>query len=545
MWKLILPIILASSGAFAQDIIQVNVCKHYNCADATIIQVTDKFYPSNWQNFVNDSRKYGSTWAEFLALKYNIPTHVFEHELLGQQFIDFVQMGRGGCSMYYPSCSIPYRMSFLEQSLSTLENIYGRIPTTLSYGCGQTDYAVLLPESILGGRNSSYTPWDSEEEANTWYGEGCGYNDTIDFSNINNIISRPSSGRFYTDIFLNANIEQAKAFVIDQVNKTIHNNGFYVNFMHWHNFRENDIGLVAAVPLMESLFTGISEGINQGKIAKVDYNEAIEYLLASEVVENISVTNSEDSVSISFDINLKRDIDYSVIQTPVTFRLKKSDFTDNFLNLVSERIEKIYCDEHYFYINILVDFDRSMEIINLAKVDNVQCKEILLPYLLVDSNGLVQSNQPVKLTLFKRLKERLDFEMEIDKRVLNYQETYAFTNLDYNNYDYFLGAINKEKESIVIDIPEPERVVSTSTTSNYTQAKIFPSPTEGAFNIYIEKQLVKDIQVEIYTATGQLVYQRKLNSKLSRIDFNGPSGVYMVELTGERFHETKSLVVNR
>ena len=106
--------------------IDASLCLHANCADATIMQVTDQYFPPDHKFVMNDSRKYGAAWAEFLAFKYDIPLHVFEQEIKGDAFEEFLETGRGGTSVYYPSCFKEYSESRLTSIVEELESSYGK-----------------------------------------------------------------------------------------------------------------------------------------------------------------------------------------------------------------------------------------------------------------------------------------------------------------------------------------------------------------------------------------------------------------------------------
>jgi hypothetical protein len=210
-----------------------SVCEHYNCADATVLQVTDQYFPPYSSNVRNNSSKYGAIWAEFLAFKYDIPLHVFEQNIKGNGFKAFLQTGRGGASVYYPSCFEPYRITKLDSILIEIGKAYGRKPTTISYGCDKTTYADSLPLYILGGRNSLFFSAELGMNSITWYGPGAGIKYQKDFSKREIILSRSAGGRFYTDIQRDdVSVLEAQNFVQEQVGKTIKTHGFYTNFMH-------------------------------------------------------------------------------------------------------------------------------------------------------------------------------------------------------------------------------------------------------------------------------------------------------------------------
>jgi hypothetical protein len=458
---LVIPLVFGSYSCNKRKQIvktdHIEVCKHYNCADATILQVTDENFPSNWEDHQNDSRKYCAAWAEFLAFKYNILIHVFERNIKGKEFKNFLKTGRGGASIYYPSCLKTFRIGKLNSIMSDIENVYGREPTTLSYGCGKTHYRDELPEFILGGRNSSYTPYYSEQDAVTWYGEDCGFSGRMDFSDIKNIRSRPSGGRFYTDIQVNnVDINDGSNFVIEQVQKTVKNSGFYTNFMHWQDYYKTEDGaLIEGVHVIPILYEAISAGIGDASNAKVDYNEAIEYLYIKEAVDSVKlVTYYDNNPELLVYIRKARSIDYNIIKTPITLNFNKKQFNDfDYKRIVlSDQIVSVSQDDDHFYIKAILDFNASEQYIEI-ELDSPRLisHQFQKPDLKIINSESVQATIPSKFILFRKRIHAKDYELEVVDRSYDYSKEYKLENID-SNYQYFVGAINKNRESTVIEL---------------------------------------------------------------------------------------------
>ncbi|MCP4977257.1 MAG: hypothetical protein GY931_13945 [Maribacter sp.] len=436
------------------------ICEHYNNADATIIQVTDQYFPANWKPFQKDSRKYSSSWAEFLAFKYNIPIHVFEYKIKGNEFKDFLAMGRGGASVYYPSCSLAYKDSILNNIVNELTVLYNKRPTTVSYGCGKTHYRDSLPKHILGGRSSSYIKFNSNNNNEiSWYGDDSGHSTYIDFSNTQNIVSRPSNGRFYSDILGNgASLEDASLFVEEQVKKTVAKRGFYMNFMHWHDFyiKKETGKILEGVPLMKFLFKSMSQGVKNSNIAKLDYNEAIEYLYAKEGLVTAILEVMNDKADIVVRTETTREKDYSAIQTPITLRIHKDSIKNVNYKLfsISERIVSVQQDPKFIYFNIILDFAVDVERINIS----MKREETEIPNLwsqpslkLNKIKNQVISSEPVRFTLFRKKEMDEEYQVEIVDRQYDLLLKYSLKKLD-SNYNYFVGAIDDQNESSMIEI---------------------------------------------------------------------------------------------
>lgn len=435
--------------------IKAEVCEHYNGANATILIVTDKYIPFDQKQYQHDNRRFGTAWAEFLAFKYNIPIHVFEEDMKIVAFKEFLTTGRGGASVYYPSCKTIYSKLILERKIKDIESLSGKKPTTLSYGCGKTSYADSLPEYILGGRNSDYTACNSGDSCITWYGKNAGYSGRLDFSDSKNIISRPSSGRFFSDITNKADITAAEDFVKKQVQITSSNAGFYVNFLHWHEYYWEKKQKVEAVRVMENLYQAVSEGIGNSKISKIDYNQAVEYLYAKEAVDTVYFSKNKKMINLEFRYSKKRKIDYSVIQIPLTikFEKKKNSPLNYHKILTSDKVVNAYQDDKFIYLNIKPDYTLEKEVIPLLLGNRLILPELWhvpkLTYSLTEQTLSV--TKPSKFVLFMKKQGEDAFKVEVIDRTFDFMNQYNLVTR-MEGYDYYLGAITEEGESSLLEI---------------------------------------------------------------------------------------------
>lgn len=437
----------------------IEVSAHYNGADATVIQLTDQYFPPYNSNIRSDNRKYSSAWAEFLAFKYNIPLHVFDQNVKGAMFKAFLQSGRGGASVYYPSCVTSYRKGKLDSIISEIASVSGRRPTTVSYGCGKTSYADSLPPYILGGRNSSFIHIKRGMDAITWYGTGYGNANRKNFIKQNLSLNRSSGGRFYSDITTkNITVTEAARFVETQVRKTVDTAGFYTNFMHWHDQYKNKKGvLIEGVAVMEQLFDAMNKGLIGSRNSYLDYNEAVEYLYAKESVNAVTLeVDSEEQISIKLTHSKKRERDYSVIVTPISIKIEKNTLQHFDIEKVAkqERIVSIFEDEAHYYVNILLNYEqketnviltygeKNYEVLDLNQKFKIK-KGILF--------NQVSGNMPAKFVLFRRKVGAKEFEIELVDRRSNFEEKYEPPNFE-EGYDYFCGAITRTRQSALIHI---------------------------------------------------------------------------------------------
>ncbi|MDX1461432.1 MAG: hypothetical protein R3359_00125 [Marinirhabdus sp.] len=438
---------------------EIAVAEHYNGADATVLQITDQYFMPYSYYVRDDNRKYSAAWAEFLAFKYNVPLHVFEQNVKGSMFKAFLQSGRGGASVYYPTCHDTYRKSKLDSIIAEIGDAYGRTPTTISYGCNVVSYADSLPNYILGGRTSEYVHLKSGAEAITWYGKDMGNLYDQDFSELSQLLKRSAGGRYYTDIQRDdISVENSAKYVKEQVQQSVRTHGFYTNFMHWHDqYKNTDGAVIEGVAVMEQLFDAMHKGLKGARNSYLDYNEAVEYLYAKEAVDAISVREeSADRMIIDLIHSKKRDRDYSVIATPISVKIPKHKLHNFDMTTVAkqERVVSIFEDENNYYVNISLDFEQKKTEITLNRgqssyeILNLDRKLKIVKAFFSDQ---ITANMPCKYVLFKRKKGANSFEVELMDRRYNFSEKYELPDLE-EGYDYFCGAITRTRESAIIQL---------------------------------------------------------------------------------------------
>lgn len=434
---------------------QAVVCPQYNNADATVVQVTDQYFPPDHRYVKKDSRRYGAAWAEFLAFKYNIPLHVFEQESKGEAFEEFLKTGRGGASVYFPSCFEKFSEATFNTIVREIEGVYGKRVSTLSYGCGKVSYSDSLPRYVLGGRTSGYSSGKNNIDAITFYGDEIGRsflknNETL----LEKLLKRPSGGRFYSDIQRNdMSIPLASAYTKVQVEKTIKNRGFYVNFMHWHDFyKSKNDSIIEGVKVMEPLFKSMHEAFqNNAYNSGLDYNEAVEYLYAKEALDSVKLIGFDNNtIEIQIYKSKKRDRDYSRIDTPISIVSDIKVLNGHTTLELSDQVPSAFLNKGMLLLNVVLDFETDHEtiVLDLNGADEIEPLERKLTLSLVDKTTVMASHK-AKFVLFRRKNGAQDYAVELVERAQSYSEKFNLPNLE-DGYDYFCGAIDRKRESKII-----------------------------------------------------------------------------------------------
>ena len=435
----------------------ISVCDHPDCADATVIQLTDQHFPPDYKLFNEDSRMYSAAYAEYLGFLYNIPLHVFEQEVKGDEFIDYLKTGRGGASIYYPSCFHEYDEKKFESIRNEIGEVYGKTVTTMAYGCGKAGYADSLPNYILGARNSSTTPATSRKNGVTWYGKDLGWGTMNKMNSASQRRNRTATGRYYSDIQRGKlSSLEASSYVKEQVQLTMQNNGLYTNFMHWQDYYPNANGdTIEGMKVIDSLFIAMREGIGAHTTAKVDYNEAIEYLYARESVRSASIIIF-DNEEVELQISTEKEwpIDYNEIDTPITLAIPKNSFVSLKFQQIktSEQIISAHEEDSIVYLDVRIDFNVPRTIIPLEfgaeRTISPRFAPIRMNY---DGDHGISASIEGKFVLFRRPKEGAPHEISIVDRTDEFELNYDLPSLE-EGYDYFCGGITKDGESSLIAI---------------------------------------------------------------------------------------------
>jgi hypothetical protein len=429
--------------------IGIEVCEHFNNADATIIQCSDQYYDHTATYNIN--RQYSAEVAEFEALKNNIPIHVFE-EKTERGLKEFIQMGRGGLSAYYPSCFFEYKKSKLDSILEVLSTVYGRNPTTIAYGCGKTHYRDSLPNYILGGRNSSHGSPSTVSKGIpicTYYGNDSGDPSIYPVQSASFIKSRLCASRSWTNVLVyDLSEEESLSFIKNEIENTISKSGFYLDFMHWHIDAKESKNAQKFIP---KLFNTFKEAIANSYVAKVDYNQAIEYLYAKSSIDSVSLIEEKEFYQMTVYTKKHEDIDYSVIKTPVSFKTLIDIKNEELNKLGGENIKSITEIKDKLIINAFIDFNKKVNKIVVYK--NAEPKFLSLECEAYFKDNAIYSKNPIKVTFFRKDKHDEEYKVEIIKRSLNFKLKHEFKiDSDPDKYNYFAGIINQLGESKIIKI---------------------------------------------------------------------------------------------
>jgi hypothetical protein len=120
-----------------------------------------------------------------------------------------------------------------------------------------------------------------------------------------------------------------------------------------------------------------------------------------------------------------------------------------------------------------------------------------------------------------------------------YAFRFSFTsNFTGTSYGVYLDDFQLTGNSTA-DLTEIEAINSVS---------IYPNPSDGIFNLELNKNLGESIDVSIFNLSGQLVYTKQFNlneeNQINTIDLNDlEKGVYAVQVISEKGNINRKLVI--
>ncbi len=268
---------------------------------------------------------------------------------------------------------------------------------------------------------------------------------------------------------------------------------------------------------------------NQLIILDVSNNSALENLLCyTNKLTSLDVSNNIALISLSCGEN----------------QIDSLDISNNIT------LTELYCSD-----NKITGLDLS----NNHALSSLSCGENLI-------TGLDLSNNPAlsSLTCGENHLTSLDISNNIALVTLSCSET-QLTGLNiFNNTaleQVYLSDMPTLNTVCVWETPFPPGGVSIDTTNspnvNFTtdcavgvldayiessKIDIYPNPSDDIINIEIE--IINNAIIEIYNASGNLIFSNELNSMIQKIDVSGFSeGIYIVKIKQEHNVKVEKLIV--
>lgn len=309
----------------------------------------------------------------------------------------------------------------------------GLVPSALSYASGITTYAPSAKAFYLTGRNSVY------DTASISYNTG----QTDD-----QLISRALTFRqeYYSaqttgTPFQLGSEAAGVAILAAVVPRVISKGAWYTNFMHWHR-------LTAGYG--ERYFKRMDSLINLagGDIFYGSYNTVGEYFWAREAVTSVSGSGSTVTLNWAKDY---AGSPYNLIQTQIWVYVNLTGTVYAGHGITTSHGGKIRSmGGNVYYISYLLDFSTTSGTFDILTTPSPSYINLTKP--VINRTGTaVTVDQTVRMALFRKLKtEPLEMKVTVLQRYLTPGTSFTLPTLNQVTYDYYLGAINAEGISSLI-----------------------------------------------------------------------------------------------
>lgn len=363
----------------------------------------------------------------------------------GQQFYDLTsgRLGYDYINGVAGQSDMAESFGLIANHINYFYELSGLTLTTGSYENGRTEIARLLIPYMLGLRNSSYS----------YTGDS-----NIDNSAVQRLssISRASSTRSWDAFRSNqfASLQDALTYAAGEIDKALLSYGWFNEFMHWHSLYEQN-----TPEDFDTIFSAFGNATLNKDIWAAGYNEAVEYAFLRDTIDLVGSFIDGDTVVIALgtqdrfkgtDTNgIPNNVDFSLLQTPVSIEI---DLTGTPLSGKDIKCKQAYSirklGSNKYIINI--PFIRNEESFVSARIEegtpDYYSKDIPI---VTRSGNTFLCEMPCKWVIWKKL---------ISDPIQNIREDSRYDyansiNIDIeDNYNYYIGFINKWRKSSLIEI---------------------------------------------------------------------------------------------
>ena len=189
----------------------------------------------------------------------------------------------------------------------------------------------------------------------------------------------------------------------------------------------------------------------------------------------------------------------------------------------------------------------------LFKIEEVACTEGAQSLAIV-SNWAIESNvehDKIQLKWVENTATENDvFEIEKIKNTQNIQINTQKATFGTGLRDYSVNDMNPEdgenKYRITLKRADGSSIKKEITVLYYKPAycKIFPNPSNGVVNIFMNDEPKNELDIQLYNGLGSLVHREKSNSQNTQMDFSQLTpGMYMIVVFQKGKREFKQTII--
>jgi hypothetical protein len=307
--------------------------------------------------------------------------------------------------------------------------------TSSSYGSGITTYSAAMKGIVLYGRNSNYE--NVGQTLPITYATGLTHDQ---------MISRGVTFRwdYYTPTtntsYYRGHIAQGRAKLLDYATQVIAANGWYTNFTHWHWWVQD---------YPKKYFDTLKLITAASDIYWAPLNKAAEYYWVREAIDNVSGTGS--TVTINYSKKYPS-ANYNRILEPAWIKVDLTGTGYAGLAITTSHGGRIRSmGSNVYYISVPLDFTLTTRTFDIFVTPTPNYINLTTP-VVMRSGNTITSDQPVKISLFSKLKtDPYEINVAVLERNLTLGTSFTLSStLNTTTTDYYLAFINAEGVSGVL-----------------------------------------------------------------------------------------------
>jgi hypothetical protein len=366
--------------------------------------------------------------GEMLNCKYNIGTTVNANgNNASNQAI--YQFGKCDFGLY----TYDYNYTSVDGLITSVRG--GNPGTSSSYGSGITTYSAAMKGIVLYGRNSNYE--NVGQTLPITYATGLTHDQ---------MISRGVTFRwdYYTPTtntsYYRGHIAQGRAKLLDYATQVIAANGWYTNFTHWHWWVQD---------YPKKYFDTLKLITAASDIYWAPLNKAAEYYWVREAIDNVSGTGS--TVTINYSKKYPS-ANYNRILEPAWIKVDLTGTGYAGLAITTSHGGRIRSmGSNVYYISVPLDFTLTTSTFDIFVTPTPNYINLTTP-VVMRSGNTITSDQPVKISLFSKLKtDPYEINVAVLERNLTFGTSFTLSStINTTTTDYYLAFINAEGISGVL-----------------------------------------------------------------------------------------------
>lgn len=309
------------------------------------------------------------------------------------------------------------------------KTLIGRYPSTSSYSYGKRVLENLIKSKYLGTRGSSHSL----------------SNYTYDFSRETALYQQLTT--YHNTMVTSIGRERADADSKTALVNTIANGGWYRDFSHWHWAVDTE---------WEDYFRNQREAIGTNDVVTLDFGTAYEHHFLRKMVRRCGLFTDGSDLVLVTDTKDNDNLPLDVIETPLSIEIDLTEtiFDGKDIEGIGDKgIRKL--GDNKFIIEVPYTKRDGFQAVRLLQTNSPAYMDFTLPSIQsVNKNGStlnVTTDKPTNIVIFSVPTNGRLYEASVLRRSNTMSQSHEIyvEGIDITNQDIYIGAITKERQSIL------------------------------------------------------------------------------------------------